>query len=1069
MEPGEVTEVEAARTSRAPWRAARIGGLALLAMLAVGVLIVWLGRERIADNVIADQMQEYDLPGSYEIESIGPARQVVRNVVIGDPADPDLTIERIVVNLRYRLGFPAIGRIELIKPRLYGSVNEDSQITFGALDTVIFAESDQPPGLPDLDILLDDGRARIDTPWGDVGIKAQGEGELDDGFTGTLAAISPEIAYEGCTIERLSLYGDLRVNRGRPILTGPLRAGTSKCPAQGLSLARSDFSFGVTGDATLDGADIRLEGKAGRITFAGGAIAATSLGTQATLRGNRLVARFDATLDEAQAGGTGLASLELSGGIRTEKGFGALQSDIELTGDGLSLDRSILQGLRNSTRSAEGTLAAPLLAQLTTSIEREVVGSSLAADFTLRSDEDGLTLVAPRATLRGRGGDVLATLTRLQVRSKGSGVPLLSGNIAMGGAGLPQVQGRMERDGAGSVFRLRMAPYAVKDSRLAFSDLEIRQARSGALMLKGAMQADGPLPGGAVRGLNVPLDGQVAANGTFTMWGGCTPISFQRLGVYDFTLDARRLTLCPQRGQPILRYDGRGLSVVAGAAGLDLKGSLSDSPIRLASGPVGIAWPGKLAMLDVDLVIGEEDNAARFLIPELRGELGDEITGTFAQADIALDAVPLDIREASGNWSYVDSALAIDGGSFRVEDRNEEDLFNPLNARDATLTLANGRIAANAALRENASDRVVTNVDLTHDLGSGIGFANLRVDSLRFDSGLQPVTLTELARGIVALVDGTVSGTGRIDWNPQGITSTGRFSTDSLDLAAPFGPVQGASGTIVFTDLLGLTTAPDQKLFVKAINPGIEVNDGVITWQLTDGTLLEIRNGSWPWLGGTLAMRPVRLDFSQPETRRYIFDVRGLDAALFIERLQLSNLSARGTFDGTVGVTFDEFGNGFIEDSVLIARPPGGNVSYVGELTYEDMGAIANFAFQSLRSLDFKQMRVGIEGPLAGEVLTAISFEGVSQGEGASKNFITKRLAKLPIRFNVNIKAPFYQLLNNMRSLYDPDYIVDPRSISGLLPPDKKTPAPEEPPPGPSNELAPAKPPIQDPESEDDQ
>ncbi|UIP05517.1 YdbH domain-containing protein [Erythrobacter sp. SDW2] len=1066
MEPGEETAVAVARTSRAPWRAARIGGLALLAMLAIGVLVVWLSRERIADNIIADQMQQYDLPGTYDIESISPARQVVRNVVIGDPADPDLTIERVVINLRYRFGYPAIGRVELTRPRLYGSVGEDGQITFGALDKAIFAESDQPPGLPDLDILLDDGRARIDTPWGNVGLKAQGEGELDDGFTGTLAAIAPRMEYDGCTLQRLSLYGDVRVVRGRPILTGPLRAGQSQCPAQGLALARADFSLGVTGDATLDGADIRLEGKTGRIAFAGGSIEATSLGTQATLRGGRLVAKFDSTLEQAEAGGTGLASLGVTGGVRTDKGFTALQSDIALVGEGLSLDSSILQGLRDSVGSAEGTLAAPLLAQLTSAIEREVVGSSLAADFTVRSGEEGLTIVAPRASLRGRGGDVLATMTRVQLRSTGSGVPLISGNIAMGGAGLPQVQGRMERDGAGSVFRLRMAPYAAKDSRLAFSDLDIRQSRSGALTLKGSMQADGPLPGGAVRGLNVPLDGQVAANGTFTMWGGCTPVSFQQLGVYDLTLDARRLTLCPQRGRPILRFDGRGLSVVAGAAGLDLKGRLGESPIRLASGPVGIAWPGKLAMLDVDLVIGEEDNAARFLIPELRGELGEEITGTFAQADIALDAVPLDIREASGNWSYIDSVLAIDGGTFRVEDRKEEDLFNPLYARDAALTLVNGRIEASAALRENTSDRVVTFVDLAHDLGSGVGFADLRVDELRFDSRLQPVTLTELARGIVALVDGAVSGTGRIDWNARGITSTGRFRTDSLDLAAPFGPVRGASGTIVFTDLLGLTTAPDQKLFVKSINPGIEVEDGVITWQLTGGTLLEIRNGSWPWLGGTLAMRPVRLDFSQPETRRYIFDVRGLDAALFIERLELSNLSARGIFDGTVGVTFDEFGNGFIEDSVLIARPPGGNVSYVGELTYEDMGAIANFAFQSLRSLDFKQMRVGIEGPLAGEVLTAISFEGVSQGEGASKNFITKRLAKLPIRFNVNIRAPFYQLLTNMRSLYDPDYIPDPRSITGLMP--RSPPTPPAPQPQPEQELAPTKPPIQDPESEDD-
>ena len=154
MEPGEQTQVETARTSRSPWQVVRIGGLALLAMFVIAVLVAWLSRDRIADNIIADQLQQYDLPGTYEIESIGPAQQVVRNVVIGDPENPDLTIERIAINLRYRLGFPAIGRIEVSRPRLYGTVDENGRISFGSLDKVIFAETGRPPGLPDLDVKL---------------------------------------------------------------------------------------------------------------------------------------------------------------------------------------------------------------------------------------------------------------------------------------------------------------------------------------------------------------------------------------------------------------------------------------------------------------------------------------------------------------------------------------------------------------------------------------------------------------------------------------------------------------------------------------------------------------------------------------------------------------------------------------------------------------------------------------------------------------------------------------------------------------------------------------------------
>ncbi|WP_413226744.1 intermembrane phospholipid transport protein YdbH family protein [Croceibacterium atlanticum] len=282
---------------------------------------------------------------------------------------------------------------------------------------------------------------------------------------------------------------------------------------------------------------------------------------------------------------------------------------------------------------------------------------------------------------------------------------------------------------------------------------------------------------------------------------------------------------------------------------------------------------------------------------------------------------------------------------------------------------------------------------------------------------------------MVANTAGTVTGAGRIDWDAQNVTSSGRFSTDSLDLAAAFGPVRGLSGTVEFTDLLGLTTAPDQTLHVEAIDPGTEVRDGNVTFQLTGGRLLDIRNGTWPFFGGTLTMRPVSLTFGAEEERRYVFEIVGLDASLFIERMELENLSATGIFDGAVPIVFDKSGNGSLENGLLISRPPGGNVSYVGELSYEDLSAMANFAFDALKSLDYRQMQVEMNGELSGEIITRLVFDGVSQGEGAQSNFITRRISRLPFRFDINIRASFHTLMNDLRSLYDPA-ATDPRELN---------------------------------------
>src|SRR5439155_9547236 len=89
---------------------------------------------------------------------------------------------------------------------------------------------------------------------------------------------------------------------------------------------------------------------------------------------------------------------------------------------------------------------------------------------------------------------------------------------------------------------------------------------------------------------------------------------------------------------------------------------------------------------------------------------------------------------------------------------------------------------------------------------------------------LQPEELTRLTEGVVALVNGTVRGHGRIDWLSGGkVTSSGDFSTADMDLAAPFGPVTGLSANIHFDDLLGMTTPPGQVLTMATVNPGITV------------------------------------------------------------------------------------------------------------------------------------------------------------------------------------------------------------------------------------------------------
>jgi hypothetical protein len=459
----------------------------------------------------------------------------------------------------------------------------------------------------------------------------------------------------------------------------------------------------------------------------------------------------------------------------------------------------------------------------------------------------------------------------------------------------------------------------------------------------------------------------------------------------------------------------------------------------------------------------------RLTAANVTGSLAGDIAGAFEGGTAQLAAVPLDLDALAGRWAYGDGLLRVSEGAFALTDRPPDGSarFNPLMARGASLLFDGERITADAVLRHPGSSRAVAEVAIAHRLEDVTGSARITVPGITFDKGLQPEDLSELTKGVVALAEGTVKGSGQIDWTADTITSSGTFGSDGIDFAAAFGPVRGIAGNVRFTDLLSLTTAPDQRVTIAAINPGVEVLAGTVQFELKDGTQLSLEEATFPFMGGMLLLQPLAMDFGRSEERRYVFEIIGLDAATFVTQMELTNIGATGTFDGTVPIIFDTNGNGRIEGGLLLSRPGGGNVAYIGDLTYEDLGAMGNYAFEALRSLDYRDMRIGLSGDLAGEIITNFDFDGVRQGQGASQNFITRRLAKLPIQFRVNVRSQnFSQLAIIARGYSDPSKWGDPFDL-GLIRVENGKLILKQPEPTPPTPASPPQPrPVQPPESD---
>lgn len=1013
-----------------------LAGALVLAMFA----LAWLSREEIAGNLITAQLQKRGIPATYRIVRIGPDRQVFADVAIGDPARPDLTVERLEVETMTRWGVPGIGRITLVRPRLH-AMWRDGKAHFGALDPLVYTGSEEPAALPDLDIAVRDGRARFDGPMGPAGFKLEGQGNLADGFAGTVAAIAPAASFGGCTAQGASAYGKLSSKAGSLRFAGPLRLTRLDCADAGLQLGKTGMETEVTFaqhfDAAVASGSLAASGLAAgqnRMAGAGGTL-------RLSWREKSTVVLFDLAGKGIETPGAALAGLSLKGAARASDGLSRFSVEGEADGKGLRAGDGLDAALERAERAGAGSMVAPIARQVRLALRREAAGSGLAAHFILRRTGGIANLVVPQARVTGGSGSALLTLSRLGATFGGTGSPRLSGSFATGGPGLPHIEGRLERTpGGGLATRLALAEYRAGTARVALPHLFLVQRADGALGFAGQALLSGDLPGGRAEGLQLPLEGNYSAAGGLALWRGCVPVRFRSLALASLALDSRQVTLCPPPGGAIVRAGAGGLRIAAGAPSLLLTGRLGGSPVRIASGPFGMAWPGAFAARQVDVALGPADAPARFVIGSLKARLAANATGSFSNTTAGLAAVPLDLADASGEWRYANGALDISAAAFRLTDREADARFQPLVARDAALRLADGVITAGALLREPASDRAVLRADIVHRLDSGSGNARLAVDDLRFDKGLQPDTLSRMALGVIANAEGAVRGSGLVEWTPAGVTSRGRFATDSLDFAAAFGPVQGLSGAVEFTDLLGLVTAPDQRLRIASINPGIPAENGTLSFEMHPGHVLVVNGARWPFLDGSLMLEPTRMVLGAAEVRRYTLAIEGLDAAKFVQHLQLSNLSATGVFDGRLPLVFDENG-GRIEGGQLASRPPGGNVSYLGELSYKDLSAMGNFAFDALRSIDYRSMQIEMNGALTGEIITRVKFDGLSQGAGARRNVLTRQVAKLPIRFNVNVRAPFFSLFGSFKSLYDPSLVADPTLIglaggkTGVQPP----------------------------------
>lgn len=1023
---------------RPAWaRVATLAGIVLLALLVIVIAIVWVQRRPIATHYLKGEFERRGVTASYHLDRVGLRTQEVTNLVIGDPKRPDLVAHyaHIETRLKWNGGFE-VYRIVARGVRLRGRLVH-GKVSWGQIDRLMPPPSNKPFALPDFVVDIADSSISLETPFGPVGFAVEGNGKLSGGFAGRAAIVSQKLIPGRCAATNLHATVALAVIGRRPRVEGPVTLDRFTCPASRFDVvaprfdARASFNEAFT---SIDGS-----GRMAIATLVAGANGLANFVGDLTYKGSlgHVDGRVKLSAQKSRMATIYADRTRLEGGYHLGLRDGTFKMVGGYAADSASLDPRMIAGVTQPLAAAAKTPIGPVTSSIGNAISRTAHNFNSAGGLKVVNLPGGGAVRMTEVNIIGPNG------ARARV-SGGTGVTYywpsgglrIDSDVEMAGGGLPQGRVSLSQPHANAPMsgEANLAPYVANGQRLALAPIRFGPGPGGSTALSTVAQLDGPFPNGRVQALRLPITGQIGRAGSFAFGTSCAVVSFNALQVSTLQLGATRLPICPIGAAIISKQAGGPVLASARFSGPVLNGSLGSSPFHFQAGG-GRLVGQSFALNTLDARLGKAQAPTTLAAARLMGRFtGNGLAGTFSGGRSTIGDIKLLVSGADGRWRYENSRLSLNG-RLNVSDLTEQPRFYPLRSNDFRFTLAGDSIRAGGSLVHPATGTLISNVRIEHTLSTGAGHALLDVPGLTFGPNLQPEEITRLTEGVIALVNGTISGNGRIDWSAGGkVNSTGDFTTANLDLAAPFGPVTGLSGKIHFDDLLNLTTPPGQVVTIKSVNPGILVENGVLRYELLPNQLVRIERGEWPFMGGRLILHETVLNFAHPTAKRLTFEVEGLDARTFVGSLGFKEIAATGTFDGVLPMIFDESG-GRIIGGRLDSRSGGGSLAYNGVVNKADLGTMGNIAFNALRDLRFKSMIIRLDGDLAGEFTTRLAIEGVGLGQTSTQKIIRNMLSKIPLKVNVTISGPFRALIATAKSFNDPrDVIKDvlPRPLEDV-------------------------------------
>lgn len=1009
-----------ARRGRSLLRRVGLVVLILVAITAVLAAALYLNRRAAAREVLVGWLERQGIQSEVEVERI-ELDGFVGRIRIGDPRQPDVTVERVEVDYAVAAPWSKTGlgvrpsRIRLVRPVMRASWKK-GKLSFGSLDPLVERFTGGPPR-PDSRgplVIVEGGRGRLETEYGPVQILA--DARVDDGRLMRLSARMPTASLKSGEVEARGLDGTVDLTTTGDRVALKIEVGADRFTGGGVRGEAARLS--LTGD--LPYPDMKTRRGDGRAVIDARLVGGVLGLGETEARDAEVAVRFDGAT-------TGwIETFQLEGA--TDLGIKAARID----GPGLKAER----------------------------VEASAKGGrlSVARDEALRwSLETPFQLTAAS----GEAG-----------QARAQGLFLQSGGLSMGGRDAAfeatgPVQARFDRIGFGDLAlkqaRGDLSLDVVKDEAVRIAAEGSVRSAGGAWPLFGPVGSDDIAELAEMKralgdfALNAPSVRFVTgsggtevrlvrpatlspANGGVLTVAEAGEAAYQsepgRLGGGALNLTATRGRGLPELVVAVPRWrlteggfeallDGRARLDFDLARGIDAR---TRGLLAMADGRLTYVTPDCVDLTVERLELDENDvhQVAGKLCPETGPLLTSKdgiwrVAGGFEGVSAQAPFLGMRFDQAAGRV-VVDGTKAGVGLTATVAEAQVVDATTPRRfetlAASGQARLANERWSGGFDLKGTGKAAATTlgRLTLAHDGRTGAGGIQIAAPEVTFvEGGLQPSMLSPMVEAFVqSPVTGSIGFQGRFDWTKEAEpTSSGLLSVPGLDFVSPAGPVKGARGEIVFTSLAPVVTAPNQRLTIDSLDVGADATALDLTFAI-DAAGISIAGGSIQAGGGTVSVEPfvVPLDPTQAYSGVVVLDRVQLGELLadagFADKVQLDALvSGRLPFlmDPKAGLKITAGSLGAVQPGRLsIKREVLTDVAAGGGGEAVPPGMVEDLAYQAMENLAFDQLTADVNSLDGGRV--AVLFHIRGRHEPPQRQELRLTLAELISREFLNRELP---------------------------------------------------------------